>query len=503
MTTAEKVIAFIERYCFVPEGALVGQPIKLEDFQKDYIFDVYDNPHGTSHGILSIGRKNGKTALIACLLLAHLVGPVAILNSQIVSGALSREQAALVFNLAVKMIQLNPKLSNIVSIKPSGKRLIGLPMNVEYKALAADGKTAQGLSPVLAILDEVGQVQGPQSAFVDAITTAQGAHKNPLLLTISTQAANDGDLLSIWIDDAKNSNDPHTVCHVYSADKDLKITDPKAWKQANPALGVFRSEEDIRKLADKANRMPSFENTFRNLNLNQRVSTVSSFVSIDIWKENGEEQSSPSGLTAYGGLDLSARTDLTSLVLTTKEYNGKTNVYSFFWTPEVGIEDRAKRDRVPYDVWARQGFIRTTPGATVDYAYVVRDIAEILSDFDIAAIAFDRWRIDIFKREMELQGIDLPLVPFGQGFKDMSPAIDALESDLLNANLRHGMHPVLTMCAANAVIVKDPAGNRKFEKHKATGRIDGMVALSMARGIAETAETPQNIDSYLQDIVIA
>lgn len=159
MTTAEKVIAFIERYCFVPEGALVGQPIKLEDFQKDYIFDVYDNPHGTSHGILSIGRKNGKTALIACLLLAHLVGPVAILNSQIVSGALSREQAALVFNLAVKMIQLNPKLSNIVSIKPSGKRLIGLPMNVEYKALAADGKTAQGLSPVLAILDEVGQVQ--------------------------------------------------------------------------------------------------------------------------------------------------------------------------------------------------------------------------------------------------------------------------------------------------------------------------------------------------------
>ncbi|WP_265331827.1 terminase TerL endonuclease subunit [Aggregatibacter aphrophilus] len=147
------------------------------------------------------------------------------------------------------------------------------------------------------------------------------------------------------------------------------------------------------------------------MNLNQRVSTVSTFVSQDVWKENGGEPESPSGLTVYGGLDLSARTDLTSLVLTAKEHNGKTNVYSFFWTPEVGIEDRAKRDRVPYDVWARQGFIRTTPGATVDYAYVVRDIAEILSDFDIAAIAFDRWRIDIFKREMELQGIDLPLVP--------------------------------------------------------------------------------------------
>lgn len=502
MTKADKVIAFIERYCFVPEGALVGQPIKLEEFQLDFIRGVYDNHNGTSHGILSIGRKNGKTALIACLLLAHLVGPVAIQNSQIVSGALSREQASLVFNLAVKMIQLNPKLSNIISIKPSGKRLIGLPMNVEYRALAADGRTAQGLSPVLAILDEIGQIQGPQSAFVDAITTAQGAHKNPLLLSISTQAANDGDLLSIWIDDAKTSNDPHTVCHVYSADKDLKITDPKAWKQANPALGVFRSEDDIRKLADKANRMPSFENTFRNLNLNQRVSTVSTFVSIDTWRESGAEQSSPSGLTAYGGLDLSARTDLTSLVLTTKDPDGKINVYSYFWTPEIGLEDRSKRDRSPYDVWAKQGFIRTTPSATVDYAYVVRDIAEILADFDIAAIAFDRWRIDIFKKEMEAQGINLPLVPFGQGFKDMSPAIDTLESDLLNGNLKHGMNPVLTMCAANAVITKDPAGNRKFEKHKATGRIDGMVALAMARGISEMSETPQDIGDFLQDIII-
>ena len=179
------------------------------------------------------------------------------------------------------------------------------------------------------------------------------------------------------------------------------------------------------------------------------------------------------------------------------------NVYSYSWTPEIGLSDRAKRDRSPYDIWAKQGFLRTTPGATVDYAHVVRDIAEILRDFDIAAIAFDRWRIDIFKKEMDAQGINLPLVPFGQGFKDMSPAIDTLESDLLNSQLRHGMNPVLTMCAANAVITQDPAGNRKFEKHKATGRIDGMVALAMARGICEAAETPQDIDSFLQDIIIA
>lgn len=502
MTTAEKVIAFIEQYCIVPEGALVGKPIKLEAFQRRFILEVYDNPHGTKHGILSIGRKNGKTALIACLLLAHLVGPVAIRNSQIVSGALSREQAAIVFNLAVKMVQLNPILSEIISIKPSGKRLIGLTGNVEYKALASDGRTAQGLSPVLAILDEVGQVQGSQSAFVDAITTAQEAHKHPLLLTISTQAANDADLLSIWIDDANTGQDPQTVCHVYSADKTLELTDITAWKQANPALGIFRSEEDMQALAEKACRMPSFENAFRNLMLNQRVSTVSTFVSQTVWKQNGEPTDSPQGLTVYGGLDLSARTDLTTLVLTAKDTHGKINVYAYFWTPEVGLLDRAKRDRAPYDVWVRQGFIRTTPGATVDYAHVARDIAEILSEFDIAAIAFDRWRIDLLQKELQHQGINLPLVPFGQGFKDMSPAIDTLESDLLNGQLKHGMHPVLTMCAANAVITQDPAGNRKFEKHKATGRIDGIVALAMARGIGEAADTPQDIDAFFQDIII-
>lgn len=503
MTRAEKVIAFIEKYCLVPEGKLVGKPIRLLPFQKRFIMEVYDNPVGTNHGMLSIGRKNGKTALIACLLLAHLVGPVAIQNSQIVSGALSREQAALVFNLAVKMINLNPELQDIARIIPSGKRLIGLLMNVEYKALAADGKTAQGLSPVLAILDEVGQVQGSQSAFVDAITTAQGAHEHPLLLTISTQAANDADLLSIWIDDAQNNHDPHTVCHVYTADKDLKITDPSAWKQANPALGVFRSEEDIAKLADKAKRMPAFENTFRNLNLNQRVSTVSTFVSADTWKESGLVAETPDGLIVYGALDLSARTDLTALILVAQNPNGTINVYSYFWTPEIGLKERATKDRAPYDVWVKQGFIRTTPGATVDYAHVAKDIAEIISDFDIQAIAFDRWRIDVLKKELDQLELILPLVPFGQGFKDMSPAIDRLESDLLNARLRHGMNPVLTMCAANAVIAQDPAGNRKFEKHKATGRIDGIVALAMALGIAETAVQPQDIDKYLEDIIIA
>lgn len=160
-TRAARVIAFIEKHCMTPDGAHVGAPMVLAKFQKDFLRDVYDNPAGTRRAILSVSRKNGKTGLIAGLLLAHLVGPEAKQNSQIVSGAMSRDQASLVFNLAAKMVQLSPTLSSLVRIIPSGKRLIGLPLNTEYRALAADGKTAHGLSPVLAILDEIGQVRGP------------------------------------------------------------------------------------------------------------------------------------------------------------------------------------------------------------------------------------------------------------------------------------------------------------------------------------------------------
>lgn len=485
MTRAGRVIAFIERYCLIPDGAHVGQPMRLAEFQREFIRAIYDNPNGTRRALLSIARKNGKTGLIAALLLVHLVGPEARQNSQIVSGAMSRDQAALVFNLAAKMVQLSPRLLDLVRIIPSGKRLIGLPLNTEYKALAADGKTAHGLSPVLAIMDEIGQVRGSQSDFVDAITTSQGAHAEPLLIAISTQAASDADLFSIWLDDADRSDDPRIVSRRYAAPEGSALDDEDAWRAANPALGLFRSLDDLREQAKQAARMPSVENTFRNLILNQRVSVVSPFVSPGVWKVCGDEPGEFVG-PVYGALDLSARTDLTAFVL----YDHAGNVRAYFWTPKQGLRDRAARDRAPYDVWARQGFLRTTPGASVDYAHVAAEIVDILADVDIRAIAFDRWRMDVFQRELERMGVELPLVPFGQGFKDMAPALDSLEAELLNGRIRHGMHPVLTMCAANAVVTKDPAGSRKLDKAKATGRIDGMQALAMAVGAAGTAPAP-------------
>lgn len=484
MTRGEKVIAFIETYCRVSEGKDVGKPMVLKQFQKDFILAVYDNPVGTSKAILSIGRKNGKTALIASLVLAHLVGPVAIRNSQVISGAHSKDQAALVFKHMRKMVNLEPKLQRITRIVPSTKLLLGLPLNTEYSAISAEAKTAHGLSPVVAILDEIGQIRGPQSDFVDAVETSQGAHDGPILFAISTQAASDSDLFSQWIDDALASKDPHIVCHVYASDKDCDLLDEEQWIKSNPALGAFRSLDDMRKLAEKADRMPSFAATFRNLNLNQRVETYSPFVSRDVWKTNGAPPNPANKkVKAWAGLDLSSVSDLCAWVLVTEH----GDVHCTFWLPEEGIKDKSKTDRVPYDLWAEQGFLRLTAGRTIQYENVAKELRGLFEQFDIQKVAFDRYNMKFLRPwlvEAKFPDSELAkFVEFGQGFASMSPALRELEVLLLEGKLRHGNHPVLTMCAANAVTVSDPAGNRKLAKNKATGRIDGMVSLAMAVGV--------------------
>ena len=503
LTRAGRVIEFVHRYLVVPEGDLIGKPIRLAEWQQRFIRDIYDNPAGTRRAFLSIARKNGKTGTIACLLLAHIVGPEAKLNTRIISGAMSKEQAAEVYNLAAKIIQLSPELSDpkITRIVPSGKRIIGVRKNVEYQAVSAEGKTAHGKSPALAILDEVGQVRGPQSDFVDAIITAQGAYDDAMLFAISTQAPNDNDLFSIWLDDAKESKDPRIVSHVYSAPPDCDLTDESAWKAANPALGKFRSLKDLREQAERAARMPSFEPTFRNLGLNQRVEMVAPFIARGVWTANSEapDDSAFYECPVYVGLDLSARNDLTAMVMAA--FREKWHVKTIVWTPEKGLRERAKTDRAPYDVWAKEGFIRPIPGASVDYGVLAEQIAEALEDCSVAAVAFDRWRMDLLKAEFEKRGIELPLVPFGQGFVSMAPALDTLETVLLNGEMAHGNNPVLTMCMNNSRVESDAAGNRKLNKKKATGRIDAAVALTMAMGVSSQAEGA-DISDFLADPII-
>ena len=502
-TRGQRVIAFAEKYCLVPEGSKVGTPLKLEPFQKRFLLEIYDNPKGTRRAIMSIARKNGKSALIAAIMLAHIVGPEAKQNSQVVSGAMSRDQAALVFNLASKMLDLQPEFAGLYRTIPSTKRIVGLRKNVEFRALSADGTTAHGLSPVLAILDEVGQVRGPMTPFIEAVTTSQGAHDEPLLVMISTQAPSDADFLSMQIDDAKRSGDPHTVCHVYEADDDCDLMDETQWKKANPALGLFRSKKDLEEQLKQASRIPSMEASARNLLLNQRVALESLWLAPGVWKENNGKPSLDvfrSGTHVSMGLDLSQRNDLTAAVLAAKDEDGVVHLLPFAFAPLDGMKERENRDKAPYTGWVKSGELIAVPGKTLDYEWACAWLRQKLIELEIplSSVQFDRWRITECKQAAERVGFaqEAEWCEIGQGYASMSPRVESFETYLLQGKIRHGSHPLLNMGAASAIVVADPSMNRKLDKSKATQKIDVLVAAVMAVG-AFTDQTVVDVSAMI------
>jgi len=486
-TRGERNALWIEKHCVVPEGKFVGKEVKLRPFQRKVVHGIYDTPTRTA--IISFGRKNAKTTLAAFLVLLHTVGPEAVQNSTIHSAAQSRDQAALLFKLAAKCVRLSPTLSPFVSIGDTAKTLTCRELGTSYRALSADASTNLGLSIPFVVHDELGQVRGPVSELFEALETATGAHDSPLSVIISTQAPTDADLLSLLIDDAKRGEDPETKLFLWTAPENLDPFSEAAQRAANPAFGDFLSATEVKRQAAKAKRMPSRESSYRNLILNQRVSQVSPFIPRQTWVDCSGEVD-PEAFTrapTWLALDLSARNDLTALGAIVQDPEGVWDAHCEFFAPLDGIKERSHRDRAPYDVWAKKGYLTTTPGASVDYDTVAQRLCELCDEWDVAAIAFDRWRIDILRAALKRLGRELPLVEYGQGFRDMSPGLDALESALLNKKMRHGAHPILTWCAANAIAVKDPAGNRKLDKSKSTGRIDGMQVLAMAFGQAAKA----------------
>lgn len=488
----DRNIAWVEKFCLVPEGKDVGKPVVLRDWQRDEVRRIYDNPHGTRTAIISFARKNGKTALVAFLLLLHLCGPEAKPNSQLYSGAQSKEQAGALFNLAAKVVRLSPELNEFVGIRDTQKVLYCPDLGTTYEALSAEAKTSHGKSPIFIVHDELGQVRGPNFPLYSVLESGTGAHEAPLSIIISTQAPNPGDLLSMLIDDALTGRDPHTVVSVYAAPDDMDPFSEEAWKLANPAYGDFRRATDVRDEANKAKALPSLEPEFRNLYLNQRVEMFAPFITRTIWEACNATPADFDGLPVYGGLDLSAVSDLTALVYVAP-LDGVWQTRPKFWLPSEGLAEKSRADRVPYDVWAKQGHLLTTPGRTIEYEYVAAQIFADCQRMDVRKIAFDRWNYKNLKpwlakagfRPEQLDGDDAIFAEFGQGFASMSPALRALESAVLTGNIAHGAHPVLTMCMANAVVTTNPAGDRKLDKAKASGRIDGAVALAMAIGTAE------------------
>jgi phage terminase large subunit-like protein len=494
LTRGERNAAWIEQVCRVPEGRLVGQPVRLRDWQRDIMLSVYDTP--TRRAVISFGRKNGKTALASFLLLLHLCGPEARPNSQLFSAAQSRDQAAILFALAAKTVRMSPDLARYVTVRDTAKQLACGELGTLYRALSADASTAYGLSPVFTVHDELGQVRGPRSELYEALETATAAQDNPLSIVISTQAPTEADLLSVLIDDAKGGADPRVKLHLYTAPVGLDPFGDEAIIAANPAFGDFQNADEVRAMAEDARRMPSREAEYRNLILNQRVEASNPFVSRSVWEANGGDPLDDfDGLPVYAGLDLSETSDLTALVMAAWS-DGSWHVKPVFWLPSMGLAEKSRKDRVPYDQWAAAGLLETTPGKAIEYEYVAARLRDIFDRLDVRRVAFDRWNWRHLRPWLEKAGfteyeLTECFAEIGQGFQSMSPALRDLEVALLGEKLRHGKHPVLSMCAANAVVEADPAGNRKLSKKRSRGRIDGMVALAMAMSVAATpSEAP-------------
>jgi len=452
--------------------------------------------------LLTMGRKNGKTELIACLCLCHLCSEVLCeTGGQIYSAAADRDQAALVFHAAVSMVRSSEDLSEILNVLDSKKRIVHVESGSFYQAISSESKTKHGFNASVILYDEL--AQAPNRDLYDVLTTSVGARAQPLTWIISTMSADPVHIMTELVDYGRKVQagtivDPTFVPFIYEVPKELDAFDEKNWILANPALGDFRSLEEMRNYARRAQRMPAAESTFRNLYLNQAVDVAECWIKVADWQKCEAYISLDEyhGAECYGGLDLSGKNDLTALALVFRTEAGFDAV-PLFWAPDDGLRDREDRDRVPYTLWKSQGHLQTTPGRSIDYADIALKIADLARVVNLKAIAFDRYRIDDLMREFERIGFhaeivkpgdealtnpELVLIPHGQGYRDMSPAVDVIDTAILNGELRVQKNPVLTMCALNAVLTIDPAGSKKFDKRpgKSTGRIDGIVALAMA-----------------------
>ncbi|NOT39218.1 MAG: terminase large subunit [Alphaproteobacteria bacterium] len=510
LSRAARVIAFAESLP-VTSGTLAGTQFKFRPWQRRWIEKVYrtdaEGRRVVRTAVNSMARKNGKTDMAARLCLAHLAGPEAEERGECYSAANDRLQAGKIFNEMVAIIRRVDWLVQRVSIRSHSKELEDIGPGGTgsiYAALSSDVGTKHGLSPSFFCYDELGQ--SPDRKLYDVLDTAMGARAEPLGVVISTQAARDDAPMSELVDyglrvQRGEIDDPSFDLELHTAPLEADPWDPATWLLANPALGDFRSLEDVQRMAKQAERLPSREASFRNLILNQRVSTSAHFLTPAVWAgcTGAVDRERLKGRPCFAALDLGGTRDLTALVLVFEDDDGGLDVAPHFWLAG-DLREHEDTDRAPYVVWEQQGHILSGGAKTLDPKIVATKIAELHGAYDIRALAYDRWRIEDLRRELDALGCAVELVPHGQGFKDMAPAVSEFERLAHEGKLRTGDHPVLTWNVSNVKTTSDPAGNRKFDKQKSTGRIDGAQALAMCCGLRLRQEAPAEFGVFFVDV---
>ena len=496
MPEFERVIAFLESLPIV-SGLKAGEKLELLDFQRQFVTGVYE-PRGSEGqrlvrlAALSVGRGNGKSGLLSGLGLAHLLGPCAEPYGECYAAALDREQAGVLYRQTRAYIEGVPWMAARVHIKDFTKTITDEENQSIWSALTSDARKAHGLAPSFWIADEVAQWKSRE--LWDNLRTGTAKRESALGVSISTQARNSHHFFSEILDADPTKT---TYSQLHTAPKDCDLDDVEAWKAANPALGIFLNETDFADQAALAKRSNTFAASFRNHNLNQRVDSAERFIAQGDWEANGGKYdlADLEGELCFGGLDLSSTRDLTAFALYFPEH-GK--LWVWHWIPAETIQERAAKDKVPYDVWVGEGWMDQTTGRSTDREAIALRLEQLSRRFDVQGIAFDPWRIEELERIIDENGISLPLVKFVPGYRSYAPAVDAFERALLDRKMRHADNPVLRWQAGNVIVDTDEAGNRKPLKKRSIDRIDGICSTIMACGLAGTAQTRGNsFDDWL------
>ena len=486
LSRAEKVIAFIE-VLPVTAGMDAGKRLVLRDWQKEIIYSIYavgdDNCRLVRTAVLSLPRKQGKTSLAAALALAHLIGPEVEERGQIFSCAADREQASLIFREMEALIIRVPEFNERCNIRAFTKEIIDEETGSVYRALSSDARKAHGLSPSFVVYDELAQSKDRE--LWDNISTGTGARLEPLSIVISTQSADPHHILSELIDYALSieegtlPHDPTFYGKIYTAPDTADPWSEETWFKCNPALGDFRSLEEMRSFADQAKLMPQKEAAFRNLYLNQRVETSGKFISTAAYDACVGLIPDLSGRAMWAGLDLASISDTTGLVLIPEPLPGEPfYVIPFCWCPGDSIPERTKKDRLPYWTWAQKGFIEPIPGGVIKYDPILQKIGELKSQYDLKGVCFDRWGSTKIIQDLEEMGLEV--IQFGQGYASMAAPVQELERLVLEQGIIFPENDLLKWQFSNIVIEQDAAGNRKFSKGKASEKIDLCVSTVMA-----------------------
>ena len=485
---ADYAVMFIESLCHT-KGTWAGKHFELIDWQEQIIRDLFGvlKPNGYRQfntAYIEIPKKQGKSELAAAVALLLLCGDGEE-RAEVYGCAADRNQAKIVFDVAVDMVRFCPALSKRVKILESQKKITYLPTNSSYQVLSADVANKHGFNTHGVIFDEL-HTQPNRKLFDVMLQGSGDARMQPLYFLITT-AGNDTNSICYEvhqkaIDIAEGRKvDPTFYSVIYGAAEDEDWTDPKVWKKANPSLGITVGIDKVKAACESAQQNPGEENVFRQLRLNQWVKQSVRWMPMDKWDACAFPVSEDDleGRICYGGLDLSSTTDITAFVLVFPPLDEEDKYYilPYFWIPEETLDLRVRRDHVPYDLWERQGTLMTTEGNVVHYGYIEKFIERLGERFNIREIAFDRW--GAVQMVQNLEGMGFTVVPFGQGFKDMSPPTKELMKLVLEEKIAHGGHPVLRWMMDNIFIRTDPAGNIKADKEKSTEKIDGAIATIM------------------------